>query len=681
MLLHTTDLTHGYGSHILFQGLNLQIPPKARIGLIGPNGSGKTTLLRVLLGLEEPLSGRVHRAKGLRIGYLPQTLDQPPATLTLAALLDQPFQRLHALEARLRALEEALGQAPPQRTEALLARYGRAQDEYERLGGYTYQARQARVLAGLGFAEHDLPRPLAQLSGGQRTRAHLARLLLEEPDLLVLDEPTNHLDLAGVEFLERYLQGFPGAVLVVSHDRYFLDQVTRTIWELSPHGVETYRGNYSAYVQQRAARWAERRRQWQATMEQLQRDLAYIKRHMAGQNSAQAKGRLKRLSRAVLALEADGLRALEVLHSTTWGRAVERLGLQTRELTVAEAEQRLKVLRFPQTEPPTPQPRLAPAQRSGEWVLRARDLVVGYPDRPLFRAPRLDLRRGECAALLGPNGSGKTTFLRTILGHLEPLAGQVRLGPSVRLGYFAQAAADLAPQRTVLDEVLTAAPHLLPAEARHHLARYLFRGDAVNRPVAVLSGGERARLALAKLELQGANFLLLDEPTNHLDIPAQEALQAVLAAYPGTILLVSHDRYLVRALATQIWSLARGHLQVFMGRYDAYLQHRSTLDEMKTREKRSANGRAGSRPHARSSPPRPGLSKNQRRKIERRIAALEDAITALEHQLAHLEAQLRQPPRDPAALRRLSTTYADTQAALDAHLAEWEALHLQLEQG
>ncbi len=686
MLLHAHDLTHAYGARVLFQHVNVQIPPKARIGLVGPNGSGKTTLLRLLLGLEEPTAGRVHRAKGLRIGYLPQHADRPPAEQTLADLLDRSFTRLRDLEARMRDLEQRMAHEASPR---LLQRYGRLQTEYESLGGYTYRARRARILAGLGFSEEDLPRPLRSFSGGQRTRAHLARLLLEEPDLLVLDEPTNHLDLNGVAFLESYLQKFPGAVLVVAHDRYFLDQVVRTIWELGPHGIEVYQAPssggksaaYTAYVQQRAQRWHERRRIWQATLERLQRDLVYIQRNMAGQASAQAKGRLKRLSRVIQALETGGLAALDALGRGSWARVVERWHLQTRDLSVAEAAARLKALRFPQEEPPTPRPRLSLAHRSGDWVLRARDLVVGYPGRPLVRVARLDLRRGQCAALLGPNGSGKTTFLRTILGQVQPLAGSIRLGEGVRLGYLAQAAADLQPQRTVLDELLAAVPSLLPAEARQHLARYLFRGDAVHKAVGLLSGGERARLALAKLALQGTNFLLLDEPTNHLDIPSQEALQAVLAAYPGTILLVSHDRYLVQALATQIWYLEQGRLQVFAGSYEAFMAQHASQSAHAAEEKgspRATATRAGRSPAPRQ---RSGLSKNERRKLERRLATLEARIAALEAEQADLERQLSAPPRDPAQVRALSEHYAEVQRALERLLADWEDLCQRLEEG
>jgi len=675
-LLTAQNLAKSFGALDLFQGVSLSVPRKARIGLVGPNGSGKTTLLRILVGEESPSEGRVQRARGLRIGHLPQNADfQAQGTLYDLAL--QAFAELRRMEARLHELETALGKAPTD--ERLLARYGRLQAQFEQRGGYTYPARVHRVLHGLGFAAEEWHRPLAHLSGGQRIRAHLARLLLEEPDLLILDEPTNHLDLQAVEFLEGYLRAFPGALLFVSHDRYFLDQIAQTIWELSPHGMEVYRGNYTAYLSQREQRWQERRDRFVAEIARLHKDLDHIKRHIAGQNTAQAKGKLRRLSRAILALEKGGLRALE---DVAWSRLSAELDLHADTFTVAEAEARLKALRFPDARPPRPKIRLGHGARSGDLVLRTYDLAVGYPDvpRPLFRVPDLTLRRGECAALIGPNGAGKTTFLKTVLGQVPPYAGQVQLGASLRIGYFAQAAADLNPRHTVLDELLTAAPHLTPAQARDHLARYLFRGDDIAKPVAVLSGGERGRLALAKLALRGANFLLLDEPTNHLDIPAQEALQTVLAEYPGTILLVSHDRYLIQALATQIWEILpdEAHLVVFAGTYEEYRTQRA---ELQTGEMQEQEPRGGTAPREAGPPQRSGpapLSKNERRKLERRIVALEEEIGALEEELAQLEERLARPPEDPQEVRRLGETYATLQKKLEAHYAAWEDLHRRL---
>ncbi len=673
MLLATVSpLSKAYGARDLFQNVQLSVPHQARIGLVGPNGVGKTTLLRILIGEEEPTEGRVQRAKGLRIGYLPQNPESllpgvagetPLRTFVAEALAD-----LQALETRLHALAAELGSTPSPQA---LSRYAALEAEFERQGGYTYHATLRRVLQGMGFGEDDFTRPLAHLSGGQRTRAYLARLLLQAPDLLVLDEPTNHLDMDAVAFLEGFLKTYPAAVLFVSHDRYFLDQVAQVIWELSPHGLETYRGNYTAYLAERQRRWEDRRARWDAEIARLHKDLVYIKRNIAGQNTSQAKGRLRRLSRAIVALEKGGLQALD---AASWSQLSATLDVHGKVFSVAEAERRLRGLRFPGTQPPSLRLRWQSSRRSGDIVLRTEGLAVGYAAAaaPLFRVPDLVLRRGECVALIGPNGAGKTTFLKTILGQQPPYAGQIHLGASLRIGYFAQAAAQLRPQDTVLQALQREAPHLTPAQASHHLARYLFRGDDIAKLVAALSGGERSRLVLAQLALQGANFLLLDEPTNHLDIPAQEALQALLAEYDGTILLVSHDRYLVRALASQIWEIqpAAAALAVFRGGYEAYLAAKARTAAPTP----TAAVRQPARPRREE-----GLSKNQRRRIEREIARLEEAITTLEGELTALEAQLANPPADPAAVRRLGETYTAKQNALEDHYRTWEALHAQLE--
>ena len=626
-ILSAARLTKYFGPEEIFSDVSVEIPHRARIALVGPNGAGKTTLLHVLIGLEQPTEGTVQRARGLRIGYLPQRPELAGAHSLWQEVM-RAFEPLRAMEAELRALEQAL--VDPDQYDRALSQYGELQERFENAGGYTYEDRARHVLMGLGFSAEDHARPLNTLSGGQKTRALLGRLLLEAPDLLALDEPTNHLDISAVEWLENYLSDFAGAVLVVSHDRYFMDAVAQTIWELDFGALEIYRGNYSHYVTQREARHERLRKEYEAQQEFIDKEEDYIRRNIAGQNTRQAKGRLKRLNR----LKRDGL--------IVRPRKRKQMYLQ-----------------------------MNAALRSGELVLRTRELAVGYDGTALFTAPDITLRRGEVAALIGPNGAGKSTFIKTVIGQLPPVSGEIKVGASVQIGYFAQAHELLDPDRTILDELFTVKPMGL-GEARTYLGSFLFSGEDVFRPIATLSGGERGRVALAKLALAGANFLLLDEPTNHLDIASQEILQNVLADFEGTILLVSHDRYLIDALATQIWSLSPGQLEVFEGGYNEFLS---------AREKRSAapssaradNGAPPARRQERAQNRSHGLNPYQ---LEKRLAAAEAAIAQLESELEALAAAIEAASTcgDAEAVTRLGAAYTETEAALHAEMEAWARL-------
>ena len=614
----------------IFWDVSCSVAHGDRIALVGRNGTGKTTLLRILAGLESPTSGRVHRAKGLRIGYLPQG-----ATLegdhTLWQEMMTAFESLQAMETELHRLESEM--AEPARAEAAIEAYAPLRDRFEHLGGYTYQDRAKHVLIGLGFPpqEHDMP--IAHLSGGQKTRAFLAHLLLESPDLLLMDEPTNHLDLQAIEWLEGYLNSWEGTVVMVAHDRYFMDRTVRKVWELAFGQLEVYSGNYSHYVQQRAERYERRLKEFRAQQEFIAKEEDYIQRYMAGQRSRQAKGRLKRLERFKRDVALDKPR-----------------------------EEHTLSLRFQ-----TP-------LRSGDKVLWSQDLVVGYDlDAPLFYCPDLDLRRGECVALLGPNGSGKTTFLKTVLGDLEPLAGHARLGASLKLGYFAQVRTDLDPEKTVLDTILEV-KNLPLGEARSFLARFLFTGDDVFKRISDLSGGEQSRVALAKLVLQRANFLLLDEPTNHLDIASQEVLESVLDEFTGTIVLVTHDRYLVDRLATQLWTIDAGQqsLDLFFGTWAEYAEVRSKeqqeTESRQARDKWSEDQRQMRREERRT-----------RREIEARqqqADQLEMEIHQLEQQLESLQAEIATATKAQEAMRlhELGTIYGKLEHQLQDHLERWAEL-------
>ncbi len=628
-LLTTTNLSKSFGAADIFSDVSLTIPHRARIGLVGPNGVGKTTLLRLLLGYDEPSSGSIYRARGLRMAYLPQEARlESERTLWKECLT--VFEDLIKRQAELARLEALMGSQD--HSDAVLETYGRLQHEFELLGGYTYENRIRQTLFGLGFNTVDFNRPLGQLSGGQKTRALLAKLLLSSPDLLLLDEPTNHLDIAAVEWLENYLKDWDGAVLIVSHDRYFLDQVVTTVWEMTP-ALEVYRGNYSAYLVQREAHYQRQLEEYQAQQEFIEKEEDYIRRNIAGQNTRQAQGRRKRLERM----------------------------LEEARLAPPKQPRRMRM-------------QLQAVGRSGDLVLRTKDLSIGYADegRPLFYVPDLVLKRGECAAILGPNGAGKTTFLKTLLEQILPLGGEVTLGVGLNIGYFAQAHEGLHANYNLMEEIQAVAPTMLPADVRDYLAKFLFTGDDVFKEVGLLSGGERGRLALACLAQQGTNLLLLDEPTNHLDLPSQEMLQSILADYQGTILLVSHDRYLIDALATQVWEVFPDQtvLRVFDGTYSEYKAARQAETAAAAPAKETESGEH--RPA--QTRQRSGPSKNSERKRLERIQSLETQITQIEMDLKLVSQQLENPPADPGQVVRLGEEYQRLQQTLEDHWTEWASL-------
>lgn len=661
-LITASNLAKSFGANDIFSGISLSIPYHARIAIVGPNGIGKTTLLRILAKEDEPSAGEVSQMRNLSIGHLAQEAGwESPRTLWEECSL--PFEPLREKEAELQRLEQLM--SSNEQVDQILERYGRIQAEFEQQGGYTYINRIQKVLSGLGFTEDEYQAPIIRLSGGERTRALLARLLLSEPDLLILDEPTNHLDIAAVEWLEDHLNQWKGATLIVSHDRYFLDQVVNTIWEMRHSGFEVYHGNYSAYVRQRNERWERRRVVYEAEKEKLEKDLDYIKKNISGQNVSQARGRLRRLSRHLQAIEQVGL---EATIGRKWSELSMNVDTTTSMLSPEEAQRRIAHLREPANKPPQLHLHLHSEQRSGEIVLRTHDLQIGFKDKALFYAGDIELRRLQCTALIGPNGAGKTTFLKTIQEKIPPLAGEVELGASLKVGYFAQAHEDLDPERTLVQEIEAVAPQMLEADIRNYLARFIFRGEEVYKRVGVLSGGERGRLALAKLALRGANFLLLDEPTNHLDIPSQEILQEVLEGFEGSILLVSHDRYLIDALATQVWEIdeEKGILRTFKGSYSQYHEVR---EAERVLEKESSGNDKGAK-----QPKRKSRASALEKKRHARVGEVESMIERLEDELMSLGHRLENPPKDAAKVHKMGIEYVRIQKELEKLMEEWGKL-------
>ncbi|GAC1518970.1 MAG: ABC-F family ATP-binding cassette domain-containing protein [Chloroflexota bacterium] len=658
-ILTVQNLGLAFGARDVFTGISVELQDTARVGLVGPNGVGKTSLFRILAGLMQPNTGSVHFARGARLGYLRQEAVEAFSGHEHSVYDEMltVFADLREHEARLRAIEAVM--ADGEVSDELLVEYGARQEDFERAGGYDYESRIHSVLQGLGFGREQWGTAMSHLSGGQKTRALLARLLLERPNLLILDEPTNHLDLAALNWLERTLRNWSGALLIASHDRYFLDRVVDHIWEMSPHHVETYRGNYTAYVHQREERWERNQRVFEAELERLQREMELIRRYIAWRKFDEAWGKLKRLSRELLAIQSHGLLGIQ-------GKSWSEMGVhKAKMMPLDEAHDIIKSIKPPAGRPPRPHVRLRPTRRSGQIVLRTTGLEVGYDGTPLFACDDIHLERLERVAIIGPNGAGKTSFLRTILGDLPPVAGDVHLGASLTIGYFAQAHDALDWDNTVLDELLRHKNLPLP-EARNYLAQYLFRGDDVFKKVGMLSGGERGRLALAVLTLDGVNCLLLDEPTNHLDIPAREVLQEGLERFDGTLIMVSHDRYLVAELATQIWELADGRLRVFKGTYAELLDMQEAED---TREAPVRQAVVNERKQQARDDKVERKRAQKLAELEERIARAEAGVAAATRQLELCDGSV-----DAATVTRFTEEYGAAQAELEALMEQWAFL-------
>ena len=684
-LLVASHISKNYGDLDVLEDVSVRIEYGDRIGLVGHNGAGKTSLLRALGRIDTSVTGEISIAQGTRTGYLAQ--DPPPAgqrtlyedlRLVFADLLAEG-EKLHRLEAKMTELAQN-----DQDLSGLLTRYGKQQEAFERAGGYDVDQRIRFVLSGLGLEESLWQAPLSHLSGGQRTRACLGRLLLEEPDLLLLDEPTNHLDVRSMAWLEGVLTGWKGALVVVSHDRYFLDSVATRIWDLAHLRVDAYRGNYSHYRLQREERRARWRKEYDRQQEFIRETQAFVRRYKAGQRTKEAQGRETRLKRfleeeALPPPPSEQFIRLPLRAHSRGGDLVMRTrkliagymdGKDSSPSTASEEGVREPASRLPV--PPVGQGRLRPMRS------------LSPSDTPILDIPDLDLFRGQVAALIGPNGAGKTTFVRTILEELEPLTGRVELGASVDLGYLAQRHIGngyglMDGGQTVLDALLEI--KRLPTErARTYLGQFLFRGDEVFQSIESLSGGQRSRIALARLTLQGANFLLLDEPTNHLDLDSQEILQDALRQFDGTILLVTHDRALIDALATQIWQVTPGkrekigQLELFKGTWKQWQEERLQTAGPKLPAKEEMTPTVAEEEWDRQREARRLRQRAQRQQqavaeTEERVARMENRLTEIEEGMAQAGAR-----QDFAELKALQEQHRAVSGRLEELMEEWAAL-------
>jgi ATP-binding cassette subfamily F protein 3 len=646
-LIQLEEVSKGYGGQTLFRDVGWRIGEAERIGLVGPNGAGKTTLCRILAGIEEPDRGRVTRPRGTTVGYLPQEVAGGNDGGSVLAEALGGFEDVWRLEREMEEVATALAAETTAddagAMEALTRRYGDLQHRFEALGGYRLETEGRAILGGLGFRAEQMTRPLAEFSGGWRMRAALARLLLLRPSVLLLDEPTNHLDLESLAWLESFLADYDGSVVVVSHDRYFLNRMVTSIADLTPSGLAVYQTDYDGYLVEREAR----------------RELA----------EAQARNQAKRVAEVERFIERFRYQATKARQVQSRVKMLERM----ERLEVGEGPRRI---RFAFPEPP----------RTGRRVASLRGVHKAYGANVVYDSADFDVERGERVALVGVNGAGKSTLLRIVAGVLPFDRGERTLGPHVAVHYYAQHQLDvLDPASTVLEEVERVAPEAARTRLRTLLGAFLFSGDSVEKKVAVLSGGEKARLALAKMLVRPAALLCLDEPTNHLDLASREVLEDALAEFPGTIVFISHDRYFINRIATRVLEVAGGVLTSYPGSYDDYLAATARLvaaapppaprveavaPAPAPRERRAPEGDQVRR--ARVTP--------AVRELRRRLGEIERQIHDLEERLRGFAEALSDPElyKDGERVRVVATEQKTAEAQVAWLMREWEELSVEL---
>ena len=629
IILALQDVRKSFGTHEVLKHVSFTLQEQDRMGMVGVNGCGKSTLMKIIAGIETADAGSVNIQKGLRIGYLAQQ-GELDGTETVQRALESVFDPLVRMEEEMRSLEHEIAEhgSEPETLRRLGGRYDALTREYERKRGYEWRSRAAGVLKGLKLWE-SREMETSRLSGGERTRLCLGRMLLEEPELLLLDEPTNHLDLKSIAWLEEYLKSYRGAVLVISHDRYFLDHVCGRMAELILGTVETYTGNYTQYMEKRAEVYETRMKAWELQQKEIARQEAVIamyRRFNREKSIRLAESREKRLEK------------------------MERLEKPQEENTV----------RF----------RFDVRRRTGEDVLQTEGLEKRFGERILFRDVKMHIRAGERIALIGDNGTGKTTLLRCLTGEEQPDAGRIRWGTGVDIGYYDQHQAGLNEGKTVLDEVWDRFPRMEQYEVRGALGLFLFTGDEVFAPVSTLSGGEKGRVALTELMLRKDNVLLLDEPTNHLDMDSREVLEDALSDFPGTILAVSHDRYFINRFADKVFVLEEGGIREYLGNYDSYF-------EKVSRDQEPDGETAGMSRTALDKEKKRSREEQQRLKERKeRLKKAEEAVARAEAEAAELEKELASPEtyRDPEQAALKTKEYHALKERIDRLYREWEAL-------
>ncbi|HDX9494698.1 ABC transporter ATP-binding protein [Bacillus thuringiensis] len=643
ILLQVNGLSKLYGAETILANIKLEVQTKDRIALVGRNGAGKSTLLKIIAGELSHDGGEIIKPKDVSIGYLAQNTGLE-TSLTIWDEMLTVFTHLQQMETKLRRLEQEMGKEENFSNEAtyerLLADYDQLQLNYKDQGGYQYEADIRSILSGLGFPVETHQTTIFTLSGGQKTRLALGKLLLTKPDLLILDEPTNHLDIETLTWLEQYLQGYPGAILIVSHDRYFLDKLVTQVYEISNKESRRFVGNYSKYLDLKSALYDQEMKRYEKQQDEIAKLEDFVQKNIArASTTKRAQSRRKQLDRMELLT-----RPLGDSKSASFHFDIEK--------------------------------------QSGNDVLQVKDATIGYEEDPIIEHVTMRLTRGDSVALVGPNGIGKSTLLKSIVNKLPLLNGNVSFGSNVSVGYYDQEQANLTSSKRVLNELWDEYPLQPEKEIRTILGNFLFTGDDVLKPVSSLSGGQKARLALAKLMMQKSNLLILDEPTNHLDLNSKEILENALIDYPGTLLFVSHDRYFINRVTTTVVELSTEGAQEYLGDYDYYVEKKNEMIERAAFEQQEQQENQAPVQKTVAQEKLNYLEEKERKQLERqrtrKIEELEQNIVNLEEEIATLEDQLCLPEiyADYEKASEITTKKQTLQEQLETCMAEWEELHV-----
>ncbi|ESU31597.1 multidrug ABC transporter ATP-binding protein [Bacillus sp. 17376] len=640
ILLQVNQLSKYFAADLILSNIKFEIQTNDRVALVGRNGAGKSTLLKIIAGYESHDGGEIIRPKGTLIGYLAQNTGLESEKSIWDEML-AVFGHLHSMEKDLRRLEEKMSDpailSNETEYERIMKEYDLLQVQFKEKGGYQYEADIRSVLHGLNFHSFDYSTKISTLSGGQKTRLALAKLLLTRPDILILDEPTNHLDIDTLSWLEQYLQGYDGAILIVSHDRYFLDKVVNQVYEISRHQLTKFPGNYSSYLEQKAANYERDLKLFEKQQDEINKLQDFIQRNLArASTTKRAQSRRKQLEKI------DRMdRPMGDEKSASFSFQIER--------------------------------------QSGNDVLKVHTLAVGYQNEVVSENISFNLSRGDSTALVGPNGVGKSTLLKTIVEKLPSITGNIQYGSNVSIGYYDQEQAELSSNKKVLNELWDEYPLISEKDIRTVLGNFLFSGDDVLKIVSTLSGGEKARLALAKLMLQNSNFLILDEPTNHLDLDSKEVLENALIDYPGTILFVSHDRYFINRIATKVLELDRGGSTEYLGDYDYYVEKKLEQEELKALAEQSAKASGSAVDNSKqdkTSYQQDKEAKKLERQRKRRMEEVESLIDKLETEVAEYEELLCDPEffQDHEKAGEINSKIEAAKEKLDELMEEWTEL-------